>query len=409
MIKSVEHLKSKQPVVTIVDDENIVTQSIQSFLELETDFIVYTFQCPIEDLAQIKQFTPDIVISDFLMPKMNGLEFLAEVKKLYPDVPRILLTAYADKENTIKGVNEVSLFQYLEKPWDNDQLLLVIKNGIANKSLRESLKEKIREIDEILRHRDELFDLNNIFQQELSFAKRMQNKFLPADEININGVKVLAKYKPALEIGGDFFDVIPLGKNKTAIVLADLTGHGIQAALCTALIKFAFSSFKDSNTSAEDIIVGMNDVLYKGLPNDIFAATLVAVFNTKKRECELVNGGIPHPIILRRNKKAIEKVFADGLILGMVKNEVFQPGDKQTIILDGGDSLIFFTDGVTEIKNVNNKILGEEFLIDIVSQNLQFPITKIIETVMEKIQKLKTGKNKLDDITILNVAIDSVD
>ncbi len=74
---------SKQPVVFIVDDEDIVTKSIQSFFELEANFKIYTFQSPIKALAQLKQFTPDIVISDFLMPKMNGLEFLAEVKKLY--------------------------------------------------------------------------------------------------------------------------------------------------------------------------------------------------------------------------------------------------------------------------------------------------------------------------------------
>ena len=82
------------------------------------------------------------------MPEMNGLEFLTEAKKLYPEVSMILLTGYADKENAIKAINEIGLYKYIEKPWDNDDLLMNIKNGIERSHLLENLRNKISELED---------------------------------------------------------------------------------------------------------------------------------------------------------------------------------------------------------------------------------------------------------------------
>ena len=122
----------ESPVILLVDDEEMIINSIKSFLAVETDYSVLTYTSPvkaIEDLeTKIKNL--DLVISDYLMPEMDGISFLAEVKKKFPLVPRILLTGYADKENAIKAINNVGLYQYIEKPWDNDDLRLIIRNGL---------------------------------------------------------------------------------------------------------------------------------------------------------------------------------------------------------------------------------------------------------------------------------------
>ena len=94
----------------------------------------------------LKENIPDLVISDFMMPEMNGLEFLTEAKKLHPEVSMILLTGYADKENAIKAINEIGLYKYIEKPWDNDDLMMNIKNGIERSHLLENLRNKISEL-----------------------------------------------------------------------------------------------------------------------------------------------------------------------------------------------------------------------------------------------------------------------
>ena len=97
--------------IVIVDDEEMVLTSLSSFLSLETDYHVETFISARDALEYVKNNGVDLVVSDYLMPEMDGISFLAEVKKVKPEVPRIILTGYADKENAIKAINDVGLFQ----------------------------------------------------------------------------------------------------------------------------------------------------------------------------------------------------------------------------------------------------------------------------------------------------------
>ena len=146
--------------IVIVDDEDMVLTSIDSFLQLESDYEIKTFTSANEALEFIKNDHVDLVISDYLMPEMNRIAFLAQVRNLKPELPRIILTGYADKENAIKAINEVGLFQYIGKPWENDNLLLVIRNGIEKIKLIKKLQDKISEIN------DAYSDLNTM-QKEI--------------------------------------------------------------------------------------------------------------------------------------------------------------------------------------------------------------------------------------------------
>ncbi len=134
-------------IVVIVDDEEMVLTSLESFLSLETDYTVKTFISAKDALEYITGNDVDIVISDYLMPEMDGISFLAKVRDAKPEIPRIILTGYADKENAIKAINEVGLFQYIEKPWDNDDILIILRNGLEKKQLMQKLQEKINEIN----------------------------------------------------------------------------------------------------------------------------------------------------------------------------------------------------------------------------------------------------------------------
>ena len=141
----------ERPVILLVDDEEMIITSIKSFLAVETDYELLSYTSPVkavEDL-QTKIKSLDLVISDYLMPEMDGISFLAEVKKRFPLVPRILLTGYADKENAIKAINNVGLYQYIEKPWDNDDLRLIIRNGLEKTILLKQLEEKVREAEKV--------------------------------------------------------------------------------------------------------------------------------------------------------------------------------------------------------------------------------------------------------------------
>ncbi len=135
------------PNLVLVDDEQLVLSSLKSFLSLETDYKINTFLSAIEALDFIEKNDIDLVLSDYLMPEMDGITFLSKVRKFKPEIPRIILTGYADKENAIKAINEVGIFQYIEKPWDNDDILIIIRNGLEKQRLIKTLQMKIREID----------------------------------------------------------------------------------------------------------------------------------------------------------------------------------------------------------------------------------------------------------------------
>ena len=135
------------PNLVLVDDEQLVLSSLNSFLSLETDYKINTFLSAIEALDFIEKNDIDLVLSDYLMPEMDGITFLSKVRKFKPEIPRIILTGYADKENAIKAINEVGIFQYIEKPWDNDDILIIIRNGLEKQRLIKTLQMKIREID----------------------------------------------------------------------------------------------------------------------------------------------------------------------------------------------------------------------------------------------------------------------
>ena len=136
-----------QPVVQIVDDEDMVITSVRAFLNLETDYTIHGFTDPQEAAAFLETHPVDVIVSDYLMPKMNGIQLLGRAKQLQPEAARVLLTGHADKQSAIQAINEVGLFQYLEKPWDNSQLLLVVQSAIERTKLFRSLRDKISELD----------------------------------------------------------------------------------------------------------------------------------------------------------------------------------------------------------------------------------------------------------------------
>ena len=138
---------NRKPTVLIVDDEEMVLTSIRTLLLLEGDYNVRSLSSPMEAVKFLQTETVDVAVSDFLMPGMTGIQLLTQAKQLQPEATRVLLTGHADKASAIQAINEVGLFQYLEKPWDNAQLLLVVQHAVERARLLRDLRTKISELD----------------------------------------------------------------------------------------------------------------------------------------------------------------------------------------------------------------------------------------------------------------------
>lgn len=139
--------ENRKPSIVLVDDEEMILTSIRTLLMLEEDYEVACFTSPLEAVGHLEKHPVDVTVSDYLMPGMTGIQLLAEAKRRQPEATRVLLTGHADKASAIRAINEVGLFQYLEKPWDNTQLLLVIRQGVERTELLRELRQKIAELD----------------------------------------------------------------------------------------------------------------------------------------------------------------------------------------------------------------------------------------------------------------------
>lgn len=147
--------------IMVVDDEKMITTTLSTMFKLMLKENVIAFNDVDQALAsdELEKNKVDLIISDFMMPKMNGLEFLKNVKEKSPNTVTILLTGYADKENAIKSINEIGLYYYLEKPWDNNDLIKVVKNGLEKKDLEDNLKEKYQELENSNQEITRLYEL----------------------------------------------------------------------------------------------------------------------------------------------------------------------------------------------------------------------------------------------------------
>lgn len=173
--------------IIIVDDEQMITNTLSTLIELMLGYEVYTFNNPSDVLKSevVNHDHVDMIISDFLMPGMNGLELLSALKEKQPHIVTVLLTGYSDKESAIKSINDLGLYYYLEKPWDNNELIKIVKNGIDKATLETALQQKVVVIEkknqeisrlyELLR-RDFNREMDNVLELILSLSNVIEAK-----------------------------------------------------------------------------------------------------------------------------------------------------------------------------------------------------------------------------------------
>jgi DNA-binding NtrC family response regulator len=135
--------------VLIVDDEPMVTRTLEAVLRMESNLECVAVNRPAEALDRLRAESFEVILSDFIMPELDGLEFLAQAREIQPETSRILLTGYANKDSAIRSINDIGLFQYIEKPWDNTMLRIVLRNAAERTTLLRRLKSGNGETEEL--------------------------------------------------------------------------------------------------------------------------------------------------------------------------------------------------------------------------------------------------------------------
>ncbi|MEZ5363995.1 MAG: SpoIIE family protein phosphatase [Bryobacterales bacterium] len=390
---------STPPTILIVDDDTLITTSLQGLFALETDYKILAFNDPRAAEKEAARQPIDVVISDFLMPGLNGVELLKRIRVQQPDAVRILLTGFADKENAIRAINEVALYQYIEKPWDNDDLLLLIRNALSERNLRRELADKVHELDKLIERHTQLADRNDSIERDLERAAAVQRRLLPERMPQRPGFEIAARFEPSNWLGGDFYDVCQKGAD-LILLLADVSGHGAHAALTSMLLKAVFHECVRLSDDPQQLLEEMNQRLYRFLPPEMFACA-AALWIGADDTMRLSNGGLPYPWVVRR--QGLDELPIAGLPLGMFADSEMRPYDTRELHLEPGETLLLASDGLGEVRDAEGGFFQDERLRAALEHSRGQCAGAQIEALLADAAQFRKGDAWPDDVSLIAV------
>ena len=325
----------------------------------------------------------DIVLSDINMPEMDGLTLLQQIDQLSLDLRAVIVTAYGDMRNIRTAMNR-GAFDFVTKPIDFDDLETTIHRTMSNLVV----------MREALQSRDELVAL----RQELGVAAKMQEAILPADFPSHPNFELHAWMTPAREVGGDFYDFFTAEDERQAVVVGDVSGKGVPAALfmmvSRTLVKGTGLGVADPGLCLAEV----NDLLCESNEESMFVTIFFAHLNVNTGLFKFANGGHNPPYVLRASGEVESLVGEPGLILGIMSGAEYTTG---TIDLEPGDAVFMYTDGVTEAMNLEGELLGEEELEEILAEVTNQGASQVVRYVIKELYEHVGDAPQSDDITCM--------
>jgi sigma-B regulation protein RsbU (phosphoserine phosphatase) len=239
-------------------------------------------------------------------------------------------------------------------------------------------------------------------EKELQVAKEIQAALLPKSLPNIPGVDLAAQNIPTKQVGGDYYDVMMLDEHHLFLGIADVTGKGTPAALLMAnlqaSIKAYMTAFNPETFDLSKVVGKINNIIYENTPADKFITFFCAIINLQTRTMISVNAGHNPPFLLKKSGE-VRTLTKGGVILGVISTLV--PYEVESTSLDSGDTLLLFTDGVTEAMNTAREEFGEERLISLLKSYADKSASTIINTIVEETTRFQPAGEQHDDITLV--------
>jgi sigma-B regulation protein RsbU (phosphoserine phosphatase) len=233
---------------------------------------------------------------------------------------------------------------------------------------------------------------------EMEIAGGIQQSFLPESPPRIEGVELAALNLPAKEVGGDFYDFIPVSQDKWGLVIADVSGKGVPAALFMALSRTLVRANAIGNATASQAIRRANDLIVEDDRVNMFVTLFYSVLDPTGKTLTYVNAGHNPPLMLRREGRDIALLEAKGIALGVMSNIGLE---EREISLQKGDMVVLYTDGVTEAINNKEEQFGQARLISIAEKNCNLPASELVKRIQQEVTEFSQGQPQFDDLTLM--------
>lgn len=349
----------------------------------------------------------DIVLSDWMMPGMSGLEFCKAFKQLPRDGYGyfILLTSKSEKAEIADGL-ENGADDFLTKPVSADELRARLRAGERILGMQDELVEKNRLIGSTL---DELQKLYDSLDRDLIEARKLQQTLVRDRFRDFGAGTASLLLRPSGHVGGDLVGSFVISPQRIAVYSVDVSGHGVASAMMTArlagllsgaspdqniALKTAPDGARDAWTPAE-VAVRLNRMMLEDLQVDQYFTLAYAEVDLETGRFSLVQAGHPHPMILRKDG-AVEQLGEGGLPIGLIDGASYS---QTTAQLFPGDRLFLVSDGVTECPSPDGEELGTDGLHALLLQNAVLPSTDLLEALIWDLNTHAGGADFPDDVS----------
>lgn len=238
--------------------------------------------------------------------------------------------------------------------------------------------------------------------KELEIAWNVQKSLLPHTNPDIPGFDIAGICQPAEEVGGDYYDFIPIGKNKLVMIIADVSGKGTPAAFYMTLTKGFIQSHIREDISPKNVLIKVNRQMYKTIDRRSFVTMFIAVLDRDSRKIVCVRAGHNPAIHYSSRKGKSILVKPEGIALGLRKGELFSNAVQEyELQLKENDWMILYTDGFIEAVNADSKEFGEERLMQLVKENHNKSAKSMVETIFKEVKDFAGSSTQYDDMTMI--------
>lgn len=330
----------------------------------------------------------NIILSDINMPEMDGLTLLTKINEMHnPAMKCIMVSAYGDMGNIRSAMNN-GAFDFATKPIDLDDLSVTIEKAIG-------------QIEYIKKAQAEHSQLESL-KTDLAVAREIQQAILPRVfppfPENEKEIDVAALMTPAKDVGGDFYDFFRIDKNRIGVVMADVSGKGIPAAIFMAVSRTLIRTVGLQDYTPGKCLTKSNELLSKESVDCMFVTVFYGIYHIDTGELEYCNGGHNSPYIMHANGNIEMLPVSKNPIVGVIEGIEFK-GD--TIHLAVGDTLLMYTDGVNEATNLNAEEYGDERMAEVLKTLNGKSCKEIVDGQLESVRAFAGEAEQSDDITIM--------
>jgi sigma-B regulation protein RsbU (phosphoserine phosphatase) len=327
---------------------------------------------------------PDLILLDIVMPDIDGYEICRRLRAAPStrELPIMFLSSLEDVKDKARGF-EVGGNDYLTKPFEILEVKARVNSLLKAKSYADAVKAAA--------------------ERDLRIAREIQIGLLPANvpaQIEGTGLDVDAALVPAQFVGGDLFEVLRLGPDRVLVAVGDVSGKGIPAALFMAVAMTLLRSLARQGYPPDVVLRRLNDELLEQNPRGMFVTLQCMVFDLARRTVTCASAGHHAAVRVVPGQTPVPVFTTSGRVLGLMPSEDIT---SETIELQQGETLVLFTDGVSEAFDTNQELFGEERLVSELQCATSRTARETTHGVLEAVRRHAEGAKQSDDITVLSV------